>query len=122
MALARQRTRIVLAALLAALFAAPHALFLLAGDTISPSVESITYKGQQMIDAWNQAGLDYSVFGNHEFDYGDAELLKRMGESKFKWLGANVVDTKTGKTFAGTPTFDVRELGGVKVGLLGLTL
>lgn len=100
----------------------PNALFLLAGDTISPSVESITYKGAQMIDAWNQVGLDYSVFGNHEFDYGDDELVKRMKESKFKWLGANVVDTKTGKPFAGTPLFDVRELGGVKVGLLGLTL
>jgi 5'-nucleotidase len=100
----------------------PHALFLLAGDTISPSVESITYKGRQMIDAWNQLGLDYSVFGNHEFDYGDAELLKRVAESKFKWLGANVVNKDTGKTFAATPLFDVREFGGVKVGLFGITL
>src|SRR5215207_10340364 len=75
----------------------PHALFLLAGDTISPSVESITYKGAQMIDAWNQVGLDYSVFGNHEFDYGDDVLMQRMKESKFKWLGGNVVDSKTGK-------------------------
>src|SRR5215218_4931427 len=100
----------------------PNALFLLSGDTISPSVESITYKGAQMIDAWNQVGLDYSVFGNHEFDYGDEELLKRMKESKFKWLGANVVDAKTGKTFGDTPPFDVREVGGVKVGILGLVL
>jgi 5'-nucleotidase len=100
----------------------PNALFLLAGDTISPSVESITYKGAQMIDAWNQAGLDYSVFGNHEFDYGDEVLLQRVKESKFKWLGANVVDTKTGKTFGGTPEFDVRDFGGVKVGILGLAL
>ncbi len=34
----------------------PHTLFLFAGDTISPSVESITYKGAQMIEAWNVAG------------------------------------------------------------------
>src|SRR5688572_33485211 len=40
----------------------PNALFLLAGDTISPSVESITYKGAQMIDAWNAVGLDYAGF------------------------------------------------------------
>ena len=100
----------------------PNTLFLLAGDTISPSVESITYKGQQMIDAWNQVGLDYSVFGNHEFDYGDEVLLQRMKESKFKWLGANVVDSKTGKIFGDTPAFDVRDFGGVKVGLLGLVL
>src|SRR6266446_6251847 len=46
----------------------PHALFLLAGDTISPSVESNTYQGKQMIDAWNTSGLDYATFGNREFD------------------------------------------------------
>ena len=32
----------------------PNTLFLLAGDSISPSVESITYKGSQMIDAWTK--------------------------------------------------------------------
>src|ERR1043165_3930606 len=100
----------------------PNTIFLLAGDTISPSVESITYKGRQMIDAWNQAGLDYSVFGNHEFDYGDDVLLERMKESNFKWLGANVVSAKTGKTFGATPLFDVREFNGVKVGIFGITL
>jgi 5'-nucleotidase len=100
----------------------PHTLFLLSGDTISPSVESITYKGAQMIDAWNQVGLDYSVFGNHEFDYGDEELLKRVRESKFRWLGANVVDAKTGKPFGDAPLFEVRQLGGVKVGIFGLAL
>ncbi|HEV3469841.1 MAG TPA: 5'-nucleotidase C-terminal domain-containing protein [Pyrinomonadaceae bacterium] len=100
----------------------PHTLFLLAGDTISPSVESIAYEGRQMIEAWNAAGLDYSVFGNHEFDFGPKVLLQRVAESKFKWLGANVVDKKTGKTFGDTPPFEVRELGGVKVGLFGLVL
>ena len=100
----------------------PNTIFLLSGDTISPSVESITYKGAQMIDAWNQVGLDYSVFGNHEFDYGDEVLVQRMKESKFKWLGANVVNASTGKTFADTPPFDVREIGGVRVGIFGITL
>ncbi|MGH9883110.1 MAG: metallophosphoesterase, partial [Pyrinomonadaceae bacterium] len=52
----------------------PNTLFLLAGDTISPSVESITYKGAQMIDAWNTAGIDYATFGNHEFDFGPGVL------------------------------------------------
>jgi 5'-nucleotidase len=100
----------------------PHTLFLLAGDTISPSVESITYQGRQMIDAWNAAGLDYSVFGNHEFDFGPDVLRARVGESKFKWLGANVIDRKTGRPFADTPLFEVREFGGVKLGLFGLVL
>lgn len=100
----------------------PHTLFLLAGDTISPSVESITYKGRQMIDAWNVSGLDYATFGNHEFDFGPEVLRERMSESKFKWLAANVVDKKSGKTFADTPEFLIREFEGVKVGIFGLTL
>lgn len=100
----------------------PHTLFLLAGDTISPSVESITYKGQQMIDAWNNTGLDFSVFGNHEFDFGSDVLRQRVSESKFKWLGANVIDRKTGRTFADTPAFVVREFDGVKVGIFGIVL
>ena len=100
----------------------PHTLFLMAGDTISPSVESITYKGRQMIDAWNLSGLDYATLGNHEFDFGPEVLRERMSESNFKWLAANVVDKKTGKTFAGTPDFLIREFDGVKVGIFGLTL
>jgi 5'-nucleotidase len=100
----------------------PNTLFLLSGDTISPSVESLTYKGAQMIDAWNAIGLDYSVFGNHEFDFGPEVLKERMKESRFGWLGANVIDKKTGKTFADTPPYVIREFEGVRVGIIGLVL
>jgi 5'-nucleotidase len=100
----------------------PNTLFLLSGDTISPSVESLTYKGAQMIDAWNAVGLDYAVFGNHEFDFGPEVLKERMKESRFPWLGANVIDRRTGKTFADTPPYVIREFEGVKVGIIGLVL
>jgi 5'-nucleotidase len=99
-----------------------HTLFLLSGDTISPSVESNTFKGRQMIDAWNAVGLDYAVFGNHEFDFGPEVLRERIKESRFVWLGANVIDRKTGKPFGGTPPFIIREFDGVKVGIFGLVL
>jgi 5'-nucleotidase / UDP-sugar diphosphatase len=100
----------------------PNTLFLLSGDTISPSVESITYKGAQMIDAWNAVGLDYATFGNHEFDFGPDVLKERMKESKFGWIAANVIDKKTGKPFGGAQPFVVREFGGVKIGIFGLVL
>jgi 5'-nucleotidase len=100
----------------------PHTLFLMAGDTISPSVESIKYKGAQMIDAWNAVGLDYAVFGNHEFDMGPQVLLDRVKESRFTWLNANVVNNKTSAPFGATPPYVVREIGGVKVGIIGFVL
>jgi 5'-nucleotidase len=100
----------------------PNTLFLLAGDTISPSVESITYKGAQMIESWNAAGLDYATFGNHEFDFGPAVLSERIKESRFGWLAANVIDRKTGKPFGGAQSFVIREFDGVKIGIFGLVL
>ncbi len=100
----------------------PNTIMTLGGDTLSPSVETRTYKGAQMIDAWNMVGLDYAALGNHEFDLKTAELLERMKESKFTWLNANVVDTKTGKLFADTPQFVIRSIGGVKIGMIGLLL
>lgn len=75
-----------------------------------------------MIDAWNAVGLDYAVFGNHEFDIKTPDLLARMKESKFTWLGANVVDTRTGRIFADTPPYVIREIGGIKIGIIGLLL
>ena len=100
----------------------PNTLFLMAGDTISPSVESITHKGAQMIEAWNAVGLDYATFGNHEFDFGPEVLLERIKESKFGWIAANVIDKRTSQPFGDTKRFVVREFGGVKVGLFGLVL
>ncbi len=100
----------------------PNTLLLLAGDTISPSVESITHRGAQMIEAWNALGLDYATFGNHEFDFGPAVLIQRMNESKFKWLAANVIDRKTDQPFGGAEPFVVREFGPVKIGIFGLVL
>ncbi|MGH9426452.1 MAG: metallophosphoesterase, partial [Terriglobia bacterium] len=100
----------------------PHTLFLFAGDTISPSVESITYKGAQMIESWNTAGLDYATLGNHEFDFGPEVLRERMKESRFHWIAANVIDKKTGKPFGGAESFVIREFGGVKIGIFGLVL
>jgi 5'-nucleotidase len=100
----------------------PHTLFFMAGDTISPSIESNTYKGKQMIEAWDATGLDYATLGNHEFDFGPDVLRQRISESHFKWLAANVIDKKTGKTFAGMPEFVVREFEGVKIGIFGILL
>lgn len=74
----------------------PNTLFILAGDFLSPSVlgalryEDKRVKGRHMVETLNTAGLQYVVFGNHEFDYDEADLQARLDESEFVWLGANV--------------------------------
>lgn len=75
----------------------PNTYTILAGDFISPSVvgtlkyEGKRIRGRQMVETLNTLGLDWVVFGNHEFDYDDlADLQARLDESNFTWLGANV--------------------------------
>ena len=100
----------------------PHTMLALAGDTISPSVMSAVLRGEQMIAAWNQLGLDVATFGNHEFDFGAPTLLARMRESRFVWLSANVWDRATGRLFGDARPTYVVERGGVQVGFFGLTV
>jgi len=100
----------------------PYTLFVLGGDTLSPSVFSTLFQGRQMIEAWNALGLDAAVFGNHEFDFGPAVLRQRMGESRFPWLGANVLDPATRRPWEGAQAGLVREWSGVRVGVVGVTL
>ena len=100
----------------------PHTLLALAGDTISPSIMSAVLRGEQMIAAWNQLGLDVATFGNHEFDFGPPTLLARMQESRFVWVSSNVMDRATGRPFGGARATHVIDRGGVAVGFFGLTV
>jgi 5'-nucleotidase len=102
---------------------AGHTPFLvLAGDFLSPSVASSVFKGEHMVAALNAAGLDLATLGNHEFDFGDDVLIKRMQEATFQWVVSNVVDTKTGQPIGGAAPYLVRTFGPLKVGFLGLCL
>src|SRR5207244_1323561 len=99
----------------------PHTVFVLAGDTLSPSIESRVLRGAQMVAALNGIGLDLATFGNHEFDFGPDVLRERMAESKFAWLSANVVDRPSGRVFGGARPDLLLTFDGLAVGFLGLT-
>ena len=67
----------------------------------------------------NLLGYHAMVVGNHEFDGGLDQARGMEAQAKFPWLAANAVLAATGKP-AFTP-FVIRELGGVRVAILGLT-
>lgn len=95
-------------------------LLLFAGDLISPSVESSVFKGAQLIDGLNHLGIDAATFGNHEFDYGPAELAKRVAESRFPWVATNTFVSPGLRPFPGTRQFVILNAAGVTVGIIGL--
>jgi 2',3'-cyclic-nucleotide 2'-phosphodiesterase (5'-nucleotidase family) len=89
------------------------------GDLISPSLASSMTQGRHMIGIFNALGTDVAVLGNHEFDFGPEVARQRIGESRFPWLGANVLDAD-GRVFGGAVASVLRQAGGMTVGFVGV--
>ena len=88
-----------------------------AGDYIQGTPYVSDSQGKTAIELMNAAGYDVATFGNHEFDYGFANLQTIFKDAKFKVIGNIQYNGKL--AFDGTTT--VTTAGGVKVGFLGLT-
>ncbi|MEO5349398.1 MAG: bifunctional metallophosphatase/5'-nucleotidase [Magnetococcus sp. YQC-3] len=97
----------------------PNAMLTFGGDLLSPSVVSYLTQGKEHIALSNALGVELAVLGNHEFDFGLSVLEKRLAESRFKWLASNVQGAD-GHLFPGTIQTEIRELGGVRFGFIGL--
>ncbi len=111
----------------------PNTVFLSSGDNIGASTfESFIADDNPTIDVLNEAGLEVSAVGNHEFDQGIAALLDRiptglggaedpsrdLHKTAFPYLGANVY--LQGTQTPVLPEYTLIEKGGVTLGFVGL--
>jgi 2',3'-cyclic-nucleotide 2'-phosphodiesterase/3'-nucleotidase len=69
--------------------------------------------------AMNALKFDALAVGNHEYNFGLGVLEKARREASFPWLSANTYKKGTNETYY--QPYVVRELNGVRVGLVGLT-
>ncbi len=97
-------------------------VFLSGGDILQGTALSNLSWGRGAVDLHNRKGLDASVLGNHEFDWGLDTLRARVAESDFPWLAANIVDEATGTTPDWMEPWVILERNGVRVGVLGIAL
>jgi 2',3'-cyclic-nucleotide 2'-phosphodiesterase/3'-nucleotidase len=72
-----------------------------------------------MMLAMNALHYDSMTVGNHEYNFGLKVLEKARSEAQFPWLSANTYDTGKGTTHY--QPYIVKEVQGVRVGVLGLT-
>lgn len=96
-------------------------LILDAGDAIQGLPISNINKGKQMMEALLEVGYDAMTIGNHEFDFGQDNLIDLKneydGKNGFRMLSSNVIK-------GGTSLFDshdVIEKDGKKYGIIGVT-
>ena len=89
-----------------------------AGDYSQGEVYVSDTKGLDAVEMMNAAGYNVVSLGNHEFDYGFAQLKDNMSKAKFKVLCADVFNAD------GTPIFDANYTyttkSGVKIGFFGM--
>lgn len=79
-------------------------------------LDSLT-KGKAMIEFLNMIPPDCFTLGNHEFDYGVEILKKRIDESKFPIVCANI-KMDDGKYLV--KPYIIHEINGIKVLLIGV--
>lgn len=96
-------------------------LFAHAGDCYSPSLMSGFDQGAHIVALQNKLGIDVFVPGNHEFDAGKANYFKRVSEQTYPTYCANLRDAD-GKPLPGHLDSKIHELGGIKVGVVGIGL
>ena len=105
-----------------------NTITVLAGDLVSPSalgtalVNGTALNGKQMIATMNTLGLDYMAFGNHEFDLNEANLLARMNESKFTWIGSNIFRLNSQEPFGSSVTYSIVRVDSIRILFIGLTI
>ena len=95
------------------------------GDTIqgTPLAYYHNKKNNQppdpMMLAMSALNYDAMAVGNHEYNFGLKVIEKARSEAKFPWLSANTYNKGTTKTRY--QPYVVKEIAGVRVGILGLT-
>jgi 5'-nucleotidase len=105
----------------------PNTVFAAAGDLIGASTfESFIQHDKPTIDALNEADLDVSSVGNHEFDQGVDDLVNRVlnpahpeGGAEWEYLAANVRDKTTHDHLDELAPWWVTTIDGVEVGFVG---
>lgn len=94
-------------------------MLLSAGDMIHGTNVVNLFGGLPMIEVMNIMGFDAMALGNHEFNYGQEQLLALEEKAQFPFLAANVIYPLTLRSMAGD--WVVKEVAGVKVGIFGLS-
>src|SRR5262249_42152991 len=114
-----------------------NTIFVAAGDLIGASpFLSAMFHDEPTIEALSLMGLEVASVGNHEFDEGEDDPLRRQkGGShplegcqgphrfegaKFRYLAASTIEKRTGKSLF--PPYAIREFDGIPVAFIGLTL
>lgn len=91
------------------------------GDMFQGSPDSNLLYGKTVVDVMNEIGFDAMAIGNHEFDWGIPVLKKRIAQSHFPYLAANIIEKSTGKSAPFSKPYTFFERNGIKIAVIGIS-
>jgi len=103
----------------------PNLLLLDSGDTIQGTPLTFHHAKinntppDPMMTVMSAMAYDAMAVGNHEYEFGWDALNKARREARFPWLSANTYKKGTDQTYF--EPFLIKQVGDVRVGILGLT-
>lgn len=100
---------------------AANLLVLDAGDQFQGSLFYSRHKSAALTPFLNRIGYDAVTLGNHEFDDGPTELARYLVGLTATAVSANLMLDKEPQLVGLVEPYTVREIDGVRVGIVGLT-
>lgn len=97
-----------------------NCLTLDAGDLVQGTPVSTIFKGVPVYEVANKFGIDVSTLGNHEWDYGYANIGNFLKTAGFDIVSANVTGPD-GRTLTARP-WVVKKVNGLRVGVIGVLM
>jgi 2',3'-cyclic-nucleotide 2'-phosphodiesterase (5'-nucleotidase family) len=95
-------------------------LLLDSGDFFQGAPEGTLSRGSAIVELMNASGYDAVAVGNHEYDFGEANLRALARLARFPLLAANIQITESGAPVDYARPWALFERGGVRVGVVGL--
>ncbi|MCB9365703.1 MAG: 5'-nucleotidase C-terminal domain-containing protein [Calditrichaeota bacterium] len=91
------------------------------GDIFQGTLVGTKSEGTAVVRYMNEVKYDAWVPGNHEFDLGRGITENLIQQATFPVISSNIYDTANSDTTHFVQPYIIREFGGVKVGVIGIT-
>lgn len=99
----------------------PYVTLVDCGDALQGDAAGVLSKGEYPAEIMHQAGYDFAVPGNHEFDYGMEQFAKLIKESGAEYLGCNIQYSGSEKNvLEEIKPYEIVSYGDRKVAFIGI--
>ena len=89
------------------------------GDMWQGSAESNLTHGNLVTEWMNEQGFSSMTLGNHEFDWGQDDIISNKELATFPFLAINVYSTETNSLVSYCQPSTIAKIGSAKIGIIG---